>query len=121
LKQKQKQVNLGLYAELEKLEEALIGFAEKENIDVVFGSKNKVKIKESERFKFPSKDSKKRKELEGILKKSGRWEYVDQLDTAVLNKIILEKEWDEEVLDVLKEYVDLETSKRLYLSKISNK
>ena len=117
LKQKQKQVNLDLYAELEKLEEALIKFAEKEGVDVVFGSKNKVKIKESERFKFPSKNSKKRKELVDILKKHGKWEEVDQLDTAGLNKIILEKQWDEELLDVLSQYVELDKSKRLYISK----
>jgi len=117
LKQKQKQITLDLYAELEKLEEAIISFAEKENIDVVFGSKNKVKIKESERFKFPSKNSKKRKELVDILKKHGKWEEVDQLDTAGLNKIILEKQWDEELLDVLSQYVELDKSKRLYISK----
>ena len=96
---------------------SLIKFGEKESVDVVFGSKNKVKIKESDRFKFPSKNSKKREEIEDIIKKHGKWDEVDQLDTAVLNKIILEKQWDEELLDVLKEYVELETSKRLYVGK----
>jgi putative RecB family exonuclease len=117
LKQKQKQITLDLYAELEKLEDAIIGFAEKDGIDVVFGSKNKVRIKEYERFKFPSKHSAKRKELFEILKKQGKWDEVDQLDTAALNKIIQEKQWDKEILDVLKEFVDIDTSKRLYLSK----
>ncbi len=43
---------------------------------------------------------------------------VMQLDTAVLNKIIQEKQWDSKLLDILKEYVKLEQSKRLYLSRI---
>jgi putative RecB family exonuclease len=120
LKQKQKKANDEFNSDLEKIEEALIKFGEKESVDVVFGSKNKIKIKESERFKFPSKNSKKREELVEALKKHGKWEEVDQLDTAMLNKIILEKEWNEKLLDVLKEYVELETSKRLYLSKIKN-
>lgn len=118
LTQKKKQVTLDLYAELDKLEEALINFSEKEGVDVVFGSKSKVRIKESDRFKFPSKNSKKREEIEDILKKHGKWDEVVQLDTSALNKIILEKQWDSELLKVLEEYVKLEKSKRLYLSKI---
>lgn len=120
LKQKQKQVTDEIVSEIVKIEEALISFSEKESVDVVFGSKNKVRIKESERFKFPSKGSKKREELEDILKKHGKWEEVDQLDTAALNKIILEKQWTEELIEVLKEYVELDRSKRLYLSKIKS-
>ena len=117
LKLKLKKVSDEYKTDLENIEEALIKFGEKESVDVVFGSKNKVKIKETERFKFPSKNSKMQKELVEVLKKHGKWDEVDQLDIAVLNKIILEKEWDEGLLDVLKEYVELETSKRLYVSK----
>lgn len=121
LKQKHKQVNLDLYAEIDKLEEAIIDFAEKEGVDVVFGSKNKVRIKETEQNKFPAKHSKERERLEELLKEHGKWEEVMQLDTATLNKIIQEKQWEDELLDVLKEYVKLERSKRLYLSKIKDK
>jgi len=55
-----------------------------------------------------------------LLKDHGKWDEVVQLDTAALNKIIMEKQWDSELLDVLEEYVKLEQSKRLYLSKIKN-
>jgi len=117
LKQKQKQVTDEIGSELEKIEEALIGFSEKQGVDVVFGSKNKVRIKEYERFKFPSKGSEKREELVDILKKHGKWDEIIQLDTAALNKIILEKQWTEELLNVLKEYVKYDISKRFYVSK----
>ena len=120
LTQKKKQVTLDLYAEIEKVEEALMAFAEREGVDVVFGSKNKVRIKESERYSFPSKHTKRREELVDLLKERGKWNDVVQLDTAALNKIIQEKQWDSELLDVLEEYVKLEQSKRLYLSKIKN-
>ena len=80
----------------------------------------KVSIKEYERFKFPSKHSAKRKELVDIIKKYGKWEEVDQLDIAALNKLIQEKRWTGDVLDILKEYVELDKSKRLYVSKIKN-
>jgi putative RecB family exonuclease len=119
LKAKEKQVTLDIYAELEKIEEALLVFAEKENIDVLFGSKHKIRIKESERFSFPSKSSKDRQQLVQVLKYLGKWEEVVQLDTSALNKIILEKQWDEKSLSALEKWVNLERSKRLYLSKIN--
>ena len=120
LTQKKKQVTLDLYAELEKLEEAIINFAEKEGVEVVFGSKNKVRVKESEQNKFPSKHSKERERLIQHLKDHGKWEDVIQLDTSALNKIIQEKQWEKDLLDILREYVRIEQTKRLYLSKIKN-
>jgi len=120
LTQKKKQVTLDLYAELDKLEEALINFSEKEGVDVVFGSKSKIRVKETEQNKFPTKHSKERGRLVQLLKDHGKWDDVVQLDTSALNKIIQEKQWDSELLSVLEEYVKLEKSKRLYLSKIKN-
>jgi putative RecB family exonuclease len=121
LKAKEKQLTLDIYAELEKIEEALLAFAEKENIDVVFGSNHKIRIKESERYSFPSKGSKDRQQLIQILKKLGKWDEVIQLDTSILNKIIQEKHWDNELLSILSEYINQERTKRLYLSKITEK
>jgi len=114
-----KQIKLDLYAEIEKLEEAITKFAEKENVDVVFGSNNKVKVKTQTRFACPSKNSKERLELEKIIRDSGRWDEVAQLDTTAINKIIQEKKWDNEIIDALKDYVKFEETKRLYLSKIN--
>jgi putative RecB family exonuclease len=118
LKNKKKQIELDIYAELEKLEEAIIKFAEKENVDVIFGSNNKVKININEKNVFPAKHSKKRARLEQLLKEHGKLGEVLQLDTSALNKIIQEKLWDQELLSILKDYVKLDQSKRLYLSKI---
>jgi putative RecB family exonuclease len=118
LKSKQRQVNADLDEEIEKLEEALILFAEKEKIDCVFGTRNKVKITECERLCFPSKNSKEREQLEQILQKYGKLQQVQQLDTTALGKILLEKQWEKEVIEALKKYVGLDKSKRLYLSKL---
>lgn len=120
LKRKQKQVSLELYAELEKLEEAIISFAEKEGVNVVFGSNNKIRIKNVTRYKFPSKHSRERKELIEILKQFGKLEEVSQLDTSTLNKIILENRWDDDLLKLVKRFGEVEESKRLYLGKLKN-
>ena len=69
------------------MEEAIIAFAEKEDIDVVFGSNSKVRIGISERYSFPAKHSKERDELVKLLKKHKKWDEVTQLDTYAVNKI----------------------------------
>jgi len=118
LKGKQKQVNNELDDEIAKVEEALIQFAEKEHVDCVFGSKNKVRITVSERYSFPEKNSRERERLEEVLRKHGKLQEVQQLDTAMLGKIIQDRQWETAVLDALEDYVALEKSKRLYLSKV---
>lgn len=120
LKAKEKQVTLDIYAELEKIEEALIAFSEKEGVETVFGPRHKIRIKDTERYSFPSKNSSDRKQLVQTLKDLGKWDEVVQLDTAALNKIIQEKQWDSKSLDILEQYIRLEKSRRLYLSKIKN-
>jgi hypothetical protein len=41
-----------------------------------------------------------------------------QPDTATLGDVIPEQQWEEEVLEAIKKYVELEKKKRLYLSKV---
>jgi len=117
LKSKQKQLDSEIEEELEKLEQAIIAFAQKEQVDCVFGLKNKVRITESERYCFPSKNSKERQRLEDLLQKYGKLTEVSQLDTTALGEIIQGGEWDPEVLKALEKYVQIEKKKRLYLSK----
>ena len=118
IKSAQKRANLQWEAELEKLEEALSMFAEKEHVEVVFGSKNKVRVTDSEKYSFPSKNTKEREQLERILVKYGRLHEVSQLDTSALGKILQEKQWEPEVLAALQNYVAVEHKKRYYISKI---
>jgi putative RecB family exonuclease len=116
VKAQQKRVNEECELELERLEEALLAFAEREHVDCVFGSKNKVRITESEKYSFPSKNSAERERLEEVLKKYGKLGEVQQLDTTALGRILQEKEWDQEVIESLQNYVEVERKKRLYLS-----
>ena len=118
LKSQQKQVNRDLESEIEKLEEALISFAEKEKVDCVFGSKNKVRVTTSEKYSFPSKNSKEREKLEETLRNYGKLEEVCQLDTAALANKLQATEWEPDVIEALQKYVELEKKKRLYVSKI---
>ena len=55
---------------------------------MLFSSKSKVSITESERLCYPSKNSKEREWLEEILRKYGKLEEVSHLDTTALSEII---------------------------------
>jgi len=116
IKSAQKLANLQWDAELEKLEEALVSFAEKEHVEVVFGTKNKVRITDTERYVFPSKSSSERGQLETVLRNCGKLQEVSQLDTAALGKVLQEKQWDQETLEAIRHYIDVERKKRLHLS-----
>ncbi|HIH28508.1 MAG TPA: PD-(D/E)XK nuclease family protein [Thermoplasmata archaeon] len=118
IKSTQKHANLQWDAQLEKLEEALTMFAEKEHVEVVFGSKNKVRVSDNEKYSFPNKNTKEREQLEKVLQKYGRLQEVSQLDTSALGKVIQENSWEPEVLEALGKYVEVERKKRFYLSKI---
>ncbi len=118
LKMKTQQIHLDMYAELEKIEEAIISFAEKENIDVVYGSENKVRIKTEIRYTIPQKGSSERKKLEQRLIEIGKWHDVVQFDARALNRILLEHKLKDNETEYIQSVVTLEKSKRLYLSKI---
>jgi hypothetical protein len=118
IKSAQKRANLQWDAELEKLEDALRLFAEKEHVEAIFGSKNKIRVTDSEKYSFPSKNSKQREQLEMTLQKYGRLQSVSQLDTSALAKVLQEKQWEPEVLEALQKYIEVEHKKRFYLSKL---
>ncbi len=121
LKSKKKITVDEIDTELKKLEEAIIIFSEKENVEVVFGAQNKAKISINEKISFPSKNDKKRNELNSIIKEAGIWEEISELDVYALNRKIKEENWSEELIKKIKEFQSIEKSKRIYLSKIKGK
>jgi putative RecB family exonuclease len=121
VKRRQKTINDECDSEIEKLEEALLAFAQKEHVDCVFGSRNRVRITDTVRYSFPSKNSREREELEEALRRQGRLAEVQQLDTTVLGRVFQEGLWDEPLLDLLRKYVAVERKKRLYLGKLKEK
>jgi len=102
---------------LEKLKQALIAFCEKEAVKVVFGTENKVTVKEYEYSKFPGKNTNEREELIEALKNIHRLNEVSELDVHALVRVLKDEEWDEHDLDVLKKFETREKSYRLNISK----
>jgi hypothetical protein len=102
---------------LEKLKQALITFCKKKKVVVIFGSENKITVKEYEYPKFPGKNTKEREELIKNLKKIGKLDEVSNLDVHALGRILKGKKWDKDELKVLSKFEEKEKGYRLSISK----
>ncbi len=116
---KYKKLKKELEEELEKVKEALISYAKKKEVDVVFGSDMKAKVKTEEKLKFPGKNDEKIEELKKVLKKMKKWEEVEMLDNYALLAKVKSGEWDANELRKLKKFETKETSESVRLSKFS--
>jgi hypothetical protein len=89
---------------LEKLKQALISFCEKKEVAVIFGSENKITVKEYEYPLFPGKNTKEREKLIKALKKIGKLDEVSDLDIYALGRILKGKKWDKDELEELRKF-----------------
>ena len=118
LLEKKRELTKGLDAELDKLKDALVVFAKREGVNVVFGSNNKIRVSIFDTFKFPAKGSAEREELIALLKRLRKWDEIADIDIYGLNKIMQDKLWNKEELDLIKKYAEKEEANRLYPSKM---
>ena len=102
---------------LEKIKAALIAFCQKEKISVVFGTENKITVKEQDSLHFPPNNTEERKQLIEILKRSGKWEEVAELDVHALARAMKNQEWESALLSKLQAYGVEEKIYRFIVSK----
>ena len=107
--------------EIEEIKEAVIKYGEKENEDVIKGSDHVLKITEKHKITSPKKGSEERLELDGILRESGKWDEVSELDVHAIDKIIIEESWDKKLLQRVKKFFTIENKKNVSLSKSQEK
>jgi putative RecB family exonuclease len=103
--------------ELSKIKEALIAFCQKNDVQVVTGSANKIAVKEYDTVKLSPKNTQEREDLVDTLKKLGRLSEVSDLNTFVLAKILGNEEWEQNELDQLAKFWTKEKNYRLTVSK----
>lgn len=120
LYEKRKKINDEINTELEKLKDAIIEFAHRENVDVVFGSNKKARISVSEKISFPGKNDKERDELNKIIKEVGLWNDLSELDIYALNRKINSGDIPQDVLNKIKKFQKIEKSEKISLSKIKD-
>lgn len=100
--------------ELNELKEAIFIFAKKEGVERIAGSDFIAKVTMDEKAKWPGKSDEERKELEGIIKRAGKWDDVSTLDTFALSKIA--EKWPKDLANKVKRFQELVEERRIYLS-----
>jgi putative RecB family exonuclease len=94
--------------ELEKIRDAAIAFAEKEDIQVIAGTAARLRVTGKDRVLSPAKGSPDRDALEKDLKALGVWEEISTLDPYALEKAVAEGQWRSSVLERIQAYIKTE-------------
>lgn len=91
-----------LDGQLEELKAKIFDYAKQHGFEVVQGTNNKLRLKTSERAKFPAKNSKEREQLEQLIKKHNLWANLSELDTTKLAKELEEGQIDKKTANYSK-------------------
>ncbi len=103
---------------MEKIKEALIEYAKRENVNVIKGSDHKARVKFDEKLKFPGKNDPERESLDNTIIQAGKWSDVSQLDTTALFRIIEHQSWDRSLIERILKFGKLEQTSTISLSKL---
>ncbi|MFH1309769.1 MAG: hypothetical protein ABIH85_03705, partial [Candidatus Omnitrophota bacterium] len=103
--------------EQEKIKEAAIKFAEKEEVSVIDGPGKRLKVDIKKGIKTPSKSNNPKAwtELRDVLLKEGKYEEVSSVHSSMLKSKIKSGKWSQELLDKLKSYISEEIVKTVKL------
>lgn len=101
--------------ELEKLRDALVGYAKQHNVNVVFGSDVKARVNTYPSMKFPGKTDVNRDRFIEMIKKIGLYDRLGWVDTYELAKMINNGEIPEELIALLEPFIRREEITRIYL------
>jgi len=105
-------------AELAKVEEALYVYAQREELEAIFGSDHVAKIKIEMKEKYPLKGDTNRKVLDELIKKAGKWMEVSDLNPWMLARVIGRGGWPPSLIKKVKEFSTLEESRSIIVSKL---
>lgn len=103
--------------ELEKVEEAVIKYAEKQKIDTLYGDTHKLSVKTKDKVSFPPKNTEEREELNQAIHSLGKWNEVSTLDTSQLSKIVLENQWPSTTLAKINKFIEKSVTQTVSYSK----
>ncbi len=117
LKERKRRLNEELDAEIAKIEEALYAYAEREEIDAIYGSDHVARIKIEIKEKYPLKGDPNRKALDEIIKKAGKWMEVSDLNPWMLSRVLGRGGWPPSLVRKIKEFLSTEEIRSIALSR----
>jgi putative RecB family exonuclease len=121
MKEKKRLMNEEIDAELAKVEEALYAYAQREEIEAVFGSDHVAKIKIEVKEKYPLKGDPSRKVLDEIIKRAGKWMEVSDLNPWMLARVIGRGGWPPSLANKIRTFSTTEESRSITVSKLKER
>jgi putative RecB family exonuclease len=121
MKEKKRLFNEEVDVELAKMEEALYAYAQREELEAIFGSDHVAKVKMEVKEKYPLKGDLSRRTLEEMIKKAGKWMEVSDLNPWMLARIMSRGGWPLSLVNRVKEFSTVEESRSIAVSKLKER
>ena len=118
LKEKKRLLNEEIDVELAKIEEALYAYAQREELETIFGSDYIAKIKIEMKEKYPLKGNPHRRVLDEIIKNAGKWMEVSDLNPWMLARVIGRGGWPPSLVKKVREFSTTEENRSITVSKL---
>jgi len=121
LREKKRLYDEEIDVELAKIEEALYSYAQREELEAIFGSDHVAKIRMEIKEKYPLKGDPHRKILDEVIKKAGKWMEVSDLNPWMLARVIDRVGWPPSLVKKVKEFSTKEESRSITISKLKER
>ena len=121
MKERKRILSEEIDAELAKIEEALYAYAQREELETIFGSDHVAKIKMEMKEKYPLKGDPSRRVLDEMIKKAGKWMEVSDLNPWMLARVIGRRGWPPSLVNKVKEFSTEEESRSITVSKLKER
>ncbi len=108
-------------AELAKVEEALFAYGQKEHVETVYGSDHLVKMNTEAKVKYPLKGDPRRRALDELVKKAGKWMEVSDLNPWMLARVLSRSSWPADLVKKVKEFAVNEENRSVTVTKLKGK
>jgi putative RecB family exonuclease len=108
-------------AEISRLEDAIYAYARREEIEAICGGNHTAKIKLEIKEKYPLKGDPRRRLLDDVIKNSGKWMEVSDLNPWMLARIVLRGGWPPSLIKKVKEFSTKEESRSITVTKLKER
>lgn len=121
LREKKRQLNEEIDAQLQKIEDALFIYAKRDNLEAIYGSDHVARIKIELKEKYPLKGDPNRKALDELIKKAGKWMEVSDLNPWLLARVLERGNWPPSFVKKIKEFSTFEETRSITLTKLKER
>jgi len=121
LREKKRVLGEEIDAELSKIEEALYAYGRREKVEAIFGGDHVARIHREMKEKYPLKGDPRRRTVDDLIKRAGKWMEVSDLNPWMLARILARNNWDPLLVKKLKEFCISEETRTINVSKLKER